>query len=119
MRSHDQGFIAAPPPAVYEALSQPETYARWWDGARAEGGEVEAPALDGSARMEGHREGLGLYLTSGDASLEWYLEPFEEGTIVNAFLDLPPSNSARGVLRRRWAIRRGLTGLKLDIEGAP
>ena len=55
-----------------------------------------------------------------NGTLEWYLEPFEEGTIVNALLDAElPGGGARRLRRIRAQIRRGLVGLKTALEGDP
>jgi hypothetical protein len=47
--------------------------------------------------------------------MEWFLEPFQEGTVVNCILDLDLAGGWRGTSRRlrriRTAIRRGLVGL--------
>ncbi|MDQ4005340.1 MAG: hypothetical protein M3135_03440 [Actinomycetota bacterium] len=126
LRAHDQGFVAAPPASVYSTLGDRFAYRRWWPGASM--GESDGVirlrlgrrVVD--ARPEGHRDGLGLYLTVQGGSLEWYLEPFEEGTIVNAFadLDLPggPRAAARRLLAARSSVRTGLVGLKVWLEGA-
>ena len=74
------------------------------------------------ARPEGHREGLGLYLTVPHGSIEWYLEPFEEGSIVNAFsdLDLPggPRLAARRMHAARSSIHTALVHLKRWVEAS-
>ncbi|MGH2685693.1 MAG: hypothetical protein ACRDJP_09540 [Actinomycetota bacterium] len=124
LRGHDQGFVTAPPEAVYAALADPSTYRRWWPGASATGadGVIRLPLGRGTvdARPEGHREGVGLYLTVPRGSIEWYLEPFEEGSIVNAFsdLDLPggPRRAARRLHAARSSIHAALVHLKRWME---
>lgn len=54
--------------------------------------------------MPGHR-----------GTLEWYLEPFQEGTIVNVLLDVEAGSGARRserrLVRMRSSVRRALVGL--------
>ena len=126
-RAHDQGFVDAPPGIVYRSLSDIGAYASWW--ADAAGGESEGvvrirlePRLVTEARPERHREGVGLFLRLGppyDGTLEWYLERFEDGTVVNVFLDVGLAgrgDGSRRLRRIRSAIRRGLVGLKARLE---
>jgi hypothetical protein len=122
--SVDQGFVAAPHVSVYGILADVQAYPVWWPGAevRSSGEELRlrlpggplAPAVAG-----GHREGVGLILHLGppySGTLEWYLEPFEEGTVVNSILhvDLPggPGRSARRLLRLRAEIHRAMAALR-------
>jgi hypothetical protein len=72
------------------------------------------------ARAERHRNLVGLFLVSQDEELEWYLEPFDDGTIVNVFLqtrDHPGRRAERRLRRTRGAIRAALVGLKRRLEG--
>ena len=119
-RSHDQGFVGASPAQVYEVLANPSSYPTWWPGARGSAEEVILP-LDrsaGSVEADGFREDVGLHLLSEKQELEWYLEPFDDGTIVNAFLEVPGSGRRveRRLLRMRSALRGGLVGLKRHLE---
>lgn len=117
LRSHDQGFVAAAPGRVHAALRDPAGYPGWWPGTAVRGGELELPlARHHAAVPERERDGLGLHLMFGGDSLEWYLEPFEEGTVVNAFLEVDGPRSDRALLRMRGEIRRGLVGLKKKLE---
>ena len=124
LRSHDQGFVPAPPAQVYEVLSDTRSYGSWWPGAQATHESVTLPLLRGhrAARADRLREDLGLHLVSEAHDLEWYLEPFDDGTIVNVFLEVSDSPSGRRGERRllgmRSAVRRGLVGLKRRFEGA-
>jgi hypothetical protein len=121
LRSHDQGFVAAPPDRVYRLIARPDTYPSWWAGSKLTAEGLSLPVAGGVAKVERERNGVGLHLVYGERSLEWYLEPFDEGTIVNAFLDVPgrPGRRAsRGLLRMRGAVRRGLVGLKKELEGS-
>jgi hypothetical protein len=108
-RSHDQGFVAVAPAKVYAVLAEPSSYPSWW----ATGGSV--------ARIEGERDGIGLHLVFGEGSLEWYLEPFDDGTIINAFLDIqgPERAAGRRLRRARRKLHSGLVGLKKMLEARP
>ena len=127
IRAHDQGFVAAPPAAVYRALADTGQYASWWKDAVA--GDADGvvrirlePRRDTEARPERHRDAMGLFLRLGspyDGTLEWYLESFQEGTIVNVFLEVNLAgrgNGQRRLRQMRSAIRRGLVGLKARHE---
>ena len=117
LRSHDQGFIAVSPDRVFGMLADPSTYPTWWPGAGVNDSGVSLPMWRGNRpfSLERLREGVGLYLVSGDDSLEWYLEPFDDGTIVNALIDVQ-TRSARRMLRMRGAVRGALVGLKRKLE---
>lgn len=123
--AHDQGYVEASTPLVYGALADPASYPRWWPDARWD--ERLALRLSGrrafGARAERHRWDVGLVLSlggPGEGSLEWHLEPLEEGTIVNAILNLDFTGgrrrSERGLMRARIRIHRGLVGLKHALE---
>jgi polyketide cyclase/dehydrase/lipid transport protein len=119
----DQGFVPAPPDRVYARLADLERYPEWWAEARIRrSADVLVLALPRLGRCEvrqtEERAGRGLVVRLAGrrlaGTLEWYLEPFKEGTVVNAILDL---EIARGrVLRWRRAIRRGLVGLRRLAE---
>lgn len=123
-RAHDQGFVAAPPDAVYRSVAETGTYGSWWpDASDAGDGMVRLglePRRVTEARPERHRRGIGLFLSLGrpyDGTLEWYLEPFDDGTIVNVFIDVNLTGPvSRRLQRVRSAIRRGLVGLKESLE---
>jgi hypothetical protein len=127
LRSHDQGFVLAPPPAVYRRVADPLSYPSWWPGVRttpvAGGLRLELGGEAWTAGPEGQRDDVGLFLAlSGppEGRLEWYLEPFEEGTVVSALLDLElPGGlrrSGRRLRRIRAALRRGLVGLDRAVR---
>ncbi|MGH2710729.1 MAG: hypothetical protein ACRDH9_05945 [Actinomycetota bacterium] len=119
VRSHDQGFVAAGPSRVYGMLANLESYPSWWPGSGKRGDALSLPLLRRAApaRTERERNGVGVHLVFGDGSLEWYLEPFDDGTIVNAFLDLTASaGKSRRLLRMRARVRDGLVGLKRRLE---
>jgi hypothetical protein len=122
--SVDQGFVAAPHVSVYRVLADVRAYPVWWPGAevRSSGEDLRfrlpggppAPTVAG-----GHREGVGLTLGLGppySGTLEWYLEPFEEGTVVNSIVhvDLPggPRRAGRRLRRLRVEIHRAMAALR-------
>lgn len=112
LAAHDQGFVIAAPDRVYARLADLATYETWWPGRRLTG-----------ASSSRERPGKGLLLDLAPplhGTLEWYLEPFRSGTIVNAILDLDPvvgrKRSSRILVRARRAVRRGLVGLARELE---
>lgn len=119
----DQGFVPAAPKRVYARLADLDRYGEWWTGVNVRRAgdalELRFPRLGGTrVRLEGERPGTGMILRLAGprlaGSLEWYLEPFKEGTIVNAILDLEPGprGHARRVLRFRRVLRAGLIALR-------
>ena len=119
VRAHDQGFVSASPSRVYRTLLDLDSYPGWWPGSRV-GRDGLALPLSRSAsgvRSERERNDEGLHLVFEGGSLEWYLEPFDDGTIVNAFLDVGPNaGRPRGLLRLRAGVRDALVGLKRRLE---
>jgi len=123
VRSLDHGFVRATPERVFEVLRDPAGYPAWWPGARALGdGRIAFPGLP-PVRLEpeGVRPGTGLILrvsgARGDAlggHLEWYVEAFEEGTMVSCIADLRARRrwSSRRVLRMRAGFRSALVVLR-------
>lgn len=118
IRAHDQGFVRAAPHEVFRRLDELSTYAEWWPGSKPDAAGIVLPLAKRlpPASRDRRREGTGLFLRFGDDSLEWYLESFDDGTIVNAFLDIRADGSRaraeRRVLRMRRALRGGLVGLR-------
>lgn len=124
----DQGFVAASPQCVHGAVGEPVRYDAWWPGASISAGTEEVtvrlpgvPAL--VLRPDGSREGIGAVFGVGGlirGRWEWFLEPFDDGTIVNALLDLDVPGGERASSRRlhrlRVAVHRGLVGLKGALE---
>jgi hypothetical protein len=120
----DQGFVSASPASVYRVLADVPSYPVWWPGVEVRSSEADVRfRLPGGplvpAVAVGHREGIGLIVRLDaplPGTLEWYLEPFEEGTVVNAILhlDLPggPRRSARRLRRLRVGIHRGMVALR-------
>ena len=104
----------AAPIGVFEVLRDPSGYPTWWPGARGGDGTLVLPGLGGvRVAAEGIRVGVGLTVRlDGDRAeghLEWYLEPFREGTVVNSITNL--------WARRRWSPRRSLR-LRASIRDA-
>jgi uncharacterized protein YndB with AHSA1/START domain len=125
VHAHDQGFVSASPQRVYEVLADLGAYPRWWPGAATADGKVRVPlwGRHSEASAERHRPGTGLYLRLGSPSLgtlEWYLEPFEAGTVVSCLLDLElaggPRKLRRSLRKARSEVRKGLVGLKRELE---
>jgi hypothetical protein len=120
----DQGFVLAAPPRVYELVRDPAGYPVWWPGVRADGeGRLRFPELGPVAvAVDEVREGIELLIRvegrRGRGHLQWYLEPFKEGTIVYGITDVQAKRSwsARRVLRHRSSMRRALVSLKDRLE---
>lgn len=124
----DQGFVAAAPARVDQAVADAAGYAAWWPGAavtaREEGFTVRLPGVPPLVvQRQDRRPQIGVvFRVDGRVRgrWEWYLEPFEEGTIVNALFDLEipggERSSARGLYRLRATVRRGLVALKGALE---
>ena len=116
----DQGYVAAPPQRVFEVLREPSAYPRWWPGVRSrEDGWLVLRGLGPvEVTAEGVRDGVGLIVRfrgrRAEGHLEWYLEPFREGTVVNGITNLWAEGrwSPRRTLRLRSAIRSGMVALK-------
>lgn len=133
----DEIYIEAPPEEVQRALVGLSSGAAWWPGARVDGaGErvrVDAPiggALARRVRFEAavshvrEREGFTWMLERGElrGRAEWWLEAYKDGTIVHYYLDVERGDRGRArrmssvVRRHRWAVRRGVNGLKDLLE---
>ena len=121
--SVDRGFVPRAPGALYPRLADLRSYGTWWPGAstRSVSGDVSLTLPAGgaaAATTERHRAGTGLFVRlEGRAlagTLEWYLEPFKDGTIVHAIVDAEPRGrwSARRVRRFRAGIRSALVALR-------
>ena len=123
VRSLDHGFVRAAPERVFEVLRDPAGYPDWWPGTKALGdGRISLPGLP-PVRLEpeGARPRTGLLLRVSGARggalgghLEWYVEAFEEGTVVSAIADLRARRpwSPRRVLRMRSGFRSALVELR-------
>lgn len=128
----DEIYIPAPPREVIEALTRISVDASWWPGARATGEygwvEVDAPSGRPLSRVRWRAdispvrdgEGFTWMLSNGElrGRAEWWIEAFKDGAIVHYYLDCERGDRGRWrrlptILRRhRWAVRRGLNGLK-------
>ena len=128
VRAHDRGWIPAPPEAVYRVAEDILTYPSWWRAVRVDEGESErfvllsVPALGRMrASVAGQRAGVGLVIQlvgDVDGVLEWFLEPFKDGTIANVFLRLAtrPRRWNRRERIYRSAVRDGLVALRTVFE---
>ncbi len=133
----DEFFIDAPREDVQRALLQLGADARWWRGARArsDNGNLVLKAPVGralrlpvklTAEIANIRapEGFTWHLRGGELKgrAEWWLERFKQGTIVHYYLDVERGDRAgmrrvsASLRRHRWALRRGVNGLKDSLE---
>jgi hypothetical protein len=107
--AHDQAFVSAPPEAVYERLADLSSHPKWWPGLRT------------TPRGNRHRPGVGLFVELGEpyrGTVEWYLEPFQDGTVVNCIVDLDLPGGARASARRLRGIRSGIRRKLVGLEEA-
>jgi len=120
----DQGFVAAPCARIFDVLSEPPGYPGWWPGARATAdGRLRLPGL-GAASVRPHRvrPGVGLFVqVDGEGfrgDLEWYLEPYKEGTVVYGITNIESDRRwrERRILAVRSGIHSALVALK-DLTG--
>ena len=121
--AHDQGFVAAPVDGVYRELADLARYERWWPDAAVGEADLRLGRWRFAVETSNLRKDTGLVLHLRGpctGTLEWYLEPEGDGTIVNSILNLDPPRgrrrSERALLRVRRAIHRGLVGLKGRLE---
>jgi hypothetical protein len=120
-RSHDRGFVAAPPERVYGRLADAGSYPSWWPGTEAAEGSLQLHLGRRNHRAVAgrHRADVGLFMTlGGDVELEWFLERWDDGTIVSCLLDVDAGwrRADRRLLRMRGTVRQALVGLKEDLE---
>jgi hypothetical protein len=120
----DRGFVRAPADRVFELVREPARYPQWWPRVRtARDGALRFPEL-GAVRAEPDRieDGVELIVTVEGRGirghLQWYLEPFKDGTIVYGITDVETARpwSARRVLRHRASVHRALVALKDRLE---
>jgi hypothetical protein len=136
VNSTDEIFIEASPERVQRALLGLSEGAPWWPGARTGGGygwvTLDAPTgrpfsrVNFKASIPSAREweGFTWMLEEGElvGRAEWWLEAFKGGTIVHYFLDVERGPAGRWrrtptvVRRHRWAMRRGVNALKVELE---
>ena len=125
---HDRGWVPAPPKEIYRVAQSIPTYPSWWRRADVEEGESGRHlfvTIAGLGRVRasaaGERPGVGLIIQlAGDVDgvLEWFLEPFKDGTIVSFLLRLStrPRRWERRQLAYRSAVREGLVALRTMFE---
>jgi hypothetical protein len=134
----DELFVAAPRDRAFAALIDLGRDATWWPGADARRDDqrlrVDAPGFRAAssrvrfeARIDKVRPGEGFVwrIDRGEVHgrAEFWLEEFKDGTVVHYFLNADPGERGRArrwssrVRRHRWAVRRGVNGLKDALEG--
>ncbi|HEX2267510.1 MAG TPA: hypothetical protein VHI97_04820, partial [Actinomycetota bacterium] len=125
---HDRGWVPGPPKDVYRIVESIRTYPSWWRGIKVDERETErhvtltVPALGQvKASAAGQRPGVGLIIQlAGDVDgvLEWFLEPFEQGTVANVLLRLAtrPRRWKRRERAYRSAVRDGLVAIRTMFE---
>ena len=125
---HDRGWVPAPPKEIYRVAESIPTYPSWWRQIHVEEGEsgrhfiVRIPALgEVRASVAGERRAVGLIIQlSGDVDgvLEWFLEPFKDGTIVSVLLRLStrPRRWNRREQAYRSTVREALVALRRMFE---
>jgi hypothetical protein len=131
---HDRGFVTSTPGAVHAVLAAPGDYQAWWPGVRsgsdpAVGDHAFWMVLGGLGRVRGEasreRPGVGLFLELEgrelQGTLEWWLEPAKDGTVIHALLALnrSPRWTRRKELAYRSAVRAGMVALKQRREARP
>ncbi|MFA5785382.1 MAG: SRPBCC family protein [Actinomycetota bacterium] len=137
--SVDEVYVDAPPQAVYDVLVKPAEYSSWWPAGAGEGGTVEVGTMfrlhvrpPGFLRrrqrfevnVTGMRPGAGFevrYAGCLTGRSEWYLEPFKQGTVIHYFIDVEVGDERlrrlqKRIIRHRFAIKRGMNGLKDRLE---
>jgi hypothetical protein len=120
----DRGFVRASPDRVFELVRDPARYPEWWPRVRRAGDRsLRFPQLgEVGTEVHGVKDGVELIVkVEGRAvrgHLQWYLEPFKDGTIVYGITDVETSSrwTPRRVLRHRASIRRAMVALKAALE---
>lgn len=129
----DDIYIETSPDEVHRALLQAGANASWWPKARvrADGTTIHVrarvaplrPPVRFRATVGTVRPGQGFvwHIAGREVrgTAEVWLEPFKDGTIVHHVVDIERAGVRRlsSVARRhRWALRRGLNGLKGALE---
>ncbi len=128
----DEIYIEASPRDIIDILTRLSADASWWPGARVRGEygwvEISAPSGRPFGRVRFRAdigavrewEGFTWMLVDGEliGRAEWWIEAFKDGSIVHLYIDCERGPRGRWrrrptILRRyRWAMRRGLNGLK-------
>ena len=125
---HDRGWVPGSPQDVYRIVESIHTYPSWWRAISVDEGETERHVtltLPGLGRVRasaaGKRPGVGVIIQlAGDVDgvLEWFLEPFKEGTVANVLLRLAtrPRRWKRQERAYRSAVRNGLVAIRTMFE---
>ncbi|MDP9341160.1 MAG: hypothetical protein M3Q23_03415 [Actinomycetota bacterium] len=112
--------MGSPPARVFEVLADPAGYPRWWPGAKQRPeGRLVLPGL-GSVAVEATdvRPGVGLFVQVAgqgfSGHVEWFLEPYKEGTVVNGIVNV--ESAGRWRERRILAVRAGLRSAMVALH---
>ena len=117
--SVDTGFVSAAPRRVFEMLAQPMAYPGWWPGTTGSGSHLFLPGIGRvSWQEDGVQPDVELTLRVEGRGVrgrvQWYLEPFKEGTVVYGIVDLEADRALRP--RRQRAIRAGMHGALFALK---
>jgi hypothetical protein len=116
----DQGFVGVPPVRVFEVLADPAGYPRWWPGAkeRPPGGLLLPGFGPVAVGATGVRPGIGLLVRvkgrGFSGHVEWFLEPYKEGTVINGIVNV--ESKRRWRQRRILAVRAGLRSAMVALR---
>ena len=105
MELSDETFIARDPASVAAVVGDPDRWAEWW------------PDLDLAVLRDRGDKGRQWVLTGRVAgTVEIYLEPWHDGTIVHLFLRLKPVSETETAADRAEALRRRTLSWKQTIH---
>jgi hypothetical protein len=104
---------------VFEMLAQPMAYPGWWPGTTGSGSHLFLPGIGRvSWQEDGVQPDVELTLRVEGRGVrgrvQWYLEPFKEGTVVYGIVDLEADRALRP--RRQRAIRAGVHGALFALK---
>ena len=106
----DETFLAAAPGRVAAAMAEPSRWRRWWPDLQLHLHDDRGPA------------GLRWQVTGATTgSMEVWLEPVLDGTVLHYFLraqvpDAPVTELIRAARNRRLAVKKMAFGLKAELE---
>jgi uncharacterized protein YndB with AHSA1/START domain len=113
--------VGSPPARVFEVLEDTAGYPRWWPGAKERPQDrLVLPGFGSvAARATEVRPGVGLFVRLEGRGfrghVEWFLEPYKEGTVVNGIVNVEAGRRWRE--RRILAVRAGLRSAMVALRG--